>query len=156
MHFLHRDCKTEMGNIFTQTNAISKQKKIEIPDTAKLPNCKADLKSHVRPIGYNVKFVRLEVVAIWLWFLLIQINKVKGSLPDIKTSGHLYRVLIGCRGFPLNATILKHTEMSIGYHLIELNLFDFLVYGFLFFLLFRRYWAFLAHSSFPNTIISNN
>ena len=28
----HRDCKTEIGNIFTQTNAVSKRKKIEIPD----------------------------------------------------------------------------------------------------------------------------
>ena len=32
MHFLHRDCETEIGNIFIQTNAISKRKKIEIPD----------------------------------------------------------------------------------------------------------------------------
>ena len=29
--FLFKDCETEMGNIFTQTNAISKQKKITIP-----------------------------------------------------------------------------------------------------------------------------
>ena len=30
--FLYRDCKTEMGNVFTQTDAISKQKKIAMPD----------------------------------------------------------------------------------------------------------------------------
>ena len=28
----HKDCETEIGNVFTQTNAISKQKKIEILD----------------------------------------------------------------------------------------------------------------------------
>ena len=28
---LYRDCETEMGNVFTQTNAISKRKKIAIP-----------------------------------------------------------------------------------------------------------------------------
>ena len=27
-----RDCETEMGKVFTQTNAISKQKEIAIPD----------------------------------------------------------------------------------------------------------------------------
>ena len=32
MHFFHRGCETEIGNIFTQTNAISKRKKIEISD----------------------------------------------------------------------------------------------------------------------------
>ena len=32
MHFFHRDCETEIGNIFTQTDAISKRKKIAIPD----------------------------------------------------------------------------------------------------------------------------
>ena len=32
----------------------------------KLPNCKADLKSHVRHIDYNTKFMRLEDAAIWL------------------------------------------------------------------------------------------
>ena len=32
MHFSHRDCETEIGNIFTQTDAISKRKKIAIPD----------------------------------------------------------------------------------------------------------------------------
>ena len=30
--FLYRDCETEMGNVFTQTNAIPKRIKIEIPD----------------------------------------------------------------------------------------------------------------------------
>ena len=30
--FLHRDCKTEMGNVFAQTIAISKRKKIAIPN----------------------------------------------------------------------------------------------------------------------------
>ena len=29
---LHRDCKTEIGNAFTQTDAISKQIKIAVPD----------------------------------------------------------------------------------------------------------------------------
>ena len=28
---LYRDCETEMGNVFIQTNAISKRKKIAIP-----------------------------------------------------------------------------------------------------------------------------
>ena len=28
---LYMDCETEMGNVFIQTNAISKQKKIAIP-----------------------------------------------------------------------------------------------------------------------------
>ena len=32
MHFLHMNCKTEIGNIFTQTDAICKQKKIAMPD----------------------------------------------------------------------------------------------------------------------------
>ena len=32
MALLHRDCKTEMGSVFIQTNAISKRKKIAIPD----------------------------------------------------------------------------------------------------------------------------
>ena len=31
-HFLHRDCEIKMGNVFIQTNAISKQKKIALPD----------------------------------------------------------------------------------------------------------------------------
>ena len=30
--FFYRDRETEMGNIFTQTNVISKRKKIAIPD----------------------------------------------------------------------------------------------------------------------------
>ena len=32
MHFFHRDCETETGNVFTQTNVISKRKKIAMPD----------------------------------------------------------------------------------------------------------------------------
>ena len=32
MHFFHKDCETEMGKVFTQTNAISKQRQIAIPD----------------------------------------------------------------------------------------------------------------------------
>ena len=32
MHFFHRDCETEIGKVFTQTDAISKRKKIAIPD----------------------------------------------------------------------------------------------------------------------------
>ena len=32
MHFFHKDCETEIGKISTQTNAISKQKNIELPD----------------------------------------------------------------------------------------------------------------------------
>ena len=30
--FLHRDCKTKMSSVFIQTNAISKRKKIALPD----------------------------------------------------------------------------------------------------------------------------
>ena len=36
MHFFHRDCETEIGNIFTQTDAFSKRKKITIPDWRKM------------------------------------------------------------------------------------------------------------------------
>ena len=32
MHFFYRDCETEIGNIFTQTDAIFEQKKIALPD----------------------------------------------------------------------------------------------------------------------------
>ena len=32
LHLFQRDCKNKFGNISTQTNAISKRKKIEIPD----------------------------------------------------------------------------------------------------------------------------
>ena len=32
IHFFHRDCETEICNVFAQTNAIFKQKKIAIPD----------------------------------------------------------------------------------------------------------------------------
>ena len=32
MHLFQRDCKSKFGYIFTQTNVISKRKKIEIPD----------------------------------------------------------------------------------------------------------------------------
>ena len=32
LHLYQKNCKNKFGNIFTQTNAISKRKKIEIPD----------------------------------------------------------------------------------------------------------------------------
>ena len=32
MHFLHRDCESEIRNVFTQTDAISERKKIAVPD----------------------------------------------------------------------------------------------------------------------------
>ena len=32
MQYFHKDCETEIGNVFTKTDNISKQKKIAIPD----------------------------------------------------------------------------------------------------------------------------
>ena len=40
-----------------------------------------------------------------------------------------------CRGLLLNMHTMEHVEMQLKYHLIEVNLFDILVYGF--FLLFQ-------------------
>ena len=45
---------------------------------------------------------------------------------------------IGCsiknfRGFPLNTPAMEHIKMQTRYHLMEVNLFDIMVYDFLFF-----------------------
>ena len=55
MHSFNRDCKTEIGNIVTQTDAISKRKKIAIPDWRQM---KKKIKEFQNNLRFNIVFRR--------------------------------------------------------------------------------------------------
>ena len=52
MHFFHRDCKTETSNVFNQTDAISKRKKIAIPDWCQMKVLSDDLRFKLVFVGF--------------------------------------------------------------------------------------------------------
>ena len=59
-----------------------------------------------------------------------------------------------CRGFLLNTHTIEHVETQTRYYLIKVNLFDTLVFGFLFFQ--YKFPSKLRLKTFPNQTFTKN